>query len=609
MYRHAGFQTLSRGLNRWKSLGLVVAFCLLASLASAETVTQNEVAETEGPNTAREGWHVVRPGDTLEGIARKYLGEGGKWPNNWQLNPGVKDPNLIKPGQRLRVLLPGNLPPSGALVSKISNRVDDQLLPLDWREAEKNDLLQSRDSLRTAEGASAELLFYDETHLVLSESSLVVVGDEPTRKAEVDRTQIEIVLGQADLSGALPAAKNQEIEIILGGVKVEPKGNAEGKISTRTRLVGEESAQLMVYTGEGAIEAGGETVAVPEGMGSSASAGAPPSPPEELLPAATGLSPAARFRVAERRPTFSWEAVPGARDYTVEVCRDDRCGALVARATGLSGTSWQVPQDLSAEPLYWRVTATSPSGLDGYPTTPVDFEIIDRPDDVEPPAVEIVFVGPQAKVNDQIIVGPGFEIEVTATDAATGVERWWPILDGEEAVEADLSSDSWSTGEHTLEVVAVDGVGNEQRSEVSFYYDPDPPQLSWGLQGVPGEFGSDLLERYGEEGLEATQQGRQTISAGGQTWRFDSDFTQVIVKPGGRKARLADVPDKLTGDQGLWILATDKPCNGVTKLRYELEERSWPGEKRGAGVLVVDAIDCVGNRARIAWPLLSGRGR
>jgi hypothetical protein len=573
-------------------------------LADTKEKRSEEAGQTNGPITAREGWHIVRPGDTLEGIARKYLGENERWSENWKLNPGVKNPDQIFPGQRLRVMLSGHLPANGALVLKLSNGVDDQLLPLDWRAAEKNDLLQPRDSLRTAAGASAELLFYDDTFLVVTEDSLVLLAESPPQKQKVDRTQIEIVLGQADLTGTLGVTNNQKIEILLGGVTVEPKGDVKGNVKSRVRKVGEQTAQLMVYTGEGAIKAGGETVTVPQGMGSFAKMGAPPSPPEELLPAATGLSPGPQSRDANRRPTFRWNAVPGARDYAAEVCRDKRCGVLVARTLGISGTSWQPSDELPVEPLYWRVTATSPSGLDGYPSPAVDFEITEGPDDVEAPIVGIAFVGPQAKVNDRIIVGPGFEIQVTAEDLTTGVERWWPVIDGEEATEADLSR-SWSTGEHTVEVVAVDRAGNEERSEVSFYYDPDPPRLSWGLQGV-GEFGRDLLERFAEDGPEATQQGRQPLAAGGQRWRFDSDFTQVIVKPSGRRARLADVPDGLTRDQGMWILAEDLPCNGVTKLRYELEERFLSGKKRGTGVLVVDAVDCVGNRARIAWPLLKG---
>ena len=52
-----------------------------------------------------DGWHVVRPGDTLEGLAARFLGSHELWRELHLLNPLVKDPNLLFPGQRLRIFL------------------------------------------------------------------------------------------------------------------------------------------------------------------------------------------------------------------------------------------------------------------------------------------------------------------------------------------------------------------------------------------------------------------------------------------------------------------------------------------------------------------------
>ena len=590
-----------RGAGGRFGITVLLTLTLWASTAWAEDGN----TEAEDSLVLREGFHVVRPGDTLEGIARKYLGRSQQWRGNWKLNPNLENPDRIFPGDRLRVLLPESLPPSGALLSKVSRQVEDKLLPLDWEEAELNNILLPRDSLRTFDGASAELLFYDNTHLVLSESSLVVVGDEVPEAQQIERTQIEIVVGQADLAGSLAPGGDQGIEIVLGDARLEPQGNASGEVETRARKV-EEGAQVMVYAGESALEAGGQKVQVPEGMGSAVKPGAAPSPPEKLLPAPEGASPAVAARIAVRRPVFSWQPVDGARDYTVEVCSDARCGILLARQTGLTANEWQPANDLPLAALYWRVNATSLSGLDGYPTEASPLEILAVPDDADPPVATLTFTGPQASVNDSMVVGPGFSIGVAIDDAGTGVARWWPIINGLEAAESDLAG-PWETGEHTVQVVAVDAVGNQGQSEErKFYYDPDPPQLSWGLQGI-GEFGDDLLERFQEEGPEATLQGRRTLQAGGKTWWLDSDFTQVIFRTVRGKLSLpgADVP--ITKTQGLWVLAEDKPCNGIAKLRYELGERKVTGKRRAVPVLVVEAEDCVENRARIAWPLVADK--
>jgi nucleoid-associated protein YgaU len=47
----------------------------------------------------------VKPGDTLWAIAKKTLGDGGRWREIYNNNTDVigKDPNLIFPGQVLRI--------------------------------------------------------------------------------------------------------------------------------------------------------------------------------------------------------------------------------------------------------------------------------------------------------------------------------------------------------------------------------------------------------------------------------------------------------------------------------------------------------------------------
>ncbi|TCP57979.1 LysM domain-containing protein [Tumebacillus sp. BK434] len=54
--------------------------------------------------------HTVVSGDTLWALAKRYLGNGAKYMEIYNLNTGVigKDPNLIRPGQVLK------LPPSAA---------------------------------------------------------------------------------------------------------------------------------------------------------------------------------------------------------------------------------------------------------------------------------------------------------------------------------------------------------------------------------------------------------------------------------------------------------------------------------------------------------------
>ena len=49
-------------------------------------------------------WHEVVAGDTLSKIAKKYYGDPALYPQIFEANRDIlKDPNLIKVGQKLRI--------------------------------------------------------------------------------------------------------------------------------------------------------------------------------------------------------------------------------------------------------------------------------------------------------------------------------------------------------------------------------------------------------------------------------------------------------------------------------------------------------------------------
>lgn len=56
------------------------------------------------PLDAASRYYVVKPGDTLGGIARDYYGDPQKFNTIFNANRDILDnPNKIQPGQRLRI--------------------------------------------------------------------------------------------------------------------------------------------------------------------------------------------------------------------------------------------------------------------------------------------------------------------------------------------------------------------------------------------------------------------------------------------------------------------------------------------------------------------------
>jgi nucleoid-associated protein YgaU len=84
-----------------------------ASAAQAKAEAQQQVAEakTEAQQQAAEARqegeveiYVVKPGDTLSGIAKSLYGKAGRWHEIFEANRDIiKKPNLIRPGWKLRI--------------------------------------------------------------------------------------------------------------------------------------------------------------------------------------------------------------------------------------------------------------------------------------------------------------------------------------------------------------------------------------------------------------------------------------------------------------------------------------------------------------------------
>lgn len=425
------------------------------------------------------GWHVVKPGETLKKITEHYLGDGNLWPENHRLNPTLRDPDLLRIGQRLRVITARERAIAQAELVKVVRDVKRRNMPRPWEKATRGDLLKERDGVRTLEKSAAQLRFEDGTSLNIREDSLLFLTMVERNLRGIPRESVEVVTGQVELKGQVKRPERLDVELVMGGTRAKPATDKYGNVQTRGRMDGAGTASVMVFGGKTKVSAAGASVTVPKGMGTVVEKGAPPQPPKKLLNAPKPTAPKHRAKLNYGNPRFDWGPVAQATSYTLEVCRDAACATPVLRYASLASPSFAVPQ-LPEGKLFWRITAVDSNALDGFPSRPRPLEVRRNTPDTQPPVVVAYPVGRGKALGEaHIALGKGARIRLAAADDASGVAkityRWnegnWRTY------QNNLLKLPGTAIEGTLWCKAVDKLGRESNIlEVRVTLDTTPPE-------------------------------------------------------------------------------------------------------------------------------------
>ncbi|MBT8083864.1 MAG: LysM peptidoglycan-binding domain-containing protein [Woeseia sp.] len=332
--------------------------------------------------------YVVKRGDTLAKLARRHLGPDAAWNTNVAVNPDLPEPDKIEPGQVINIITgyerPAPVVPVKkpevyqAAIEKIYNIVEKNVKSSDWSGAAEGDRLFPLDAVRTLENSSAVLQFDGASTVVITEYSQIFLRALEPQASGISRSEIEISSGETELRLAHIDSPQQQIEINVGGIITRPTRGADGSNSTRTRKVGDDLSQVMVYRGSSAVQSAGVSVDVDTGMGTSAVVGEAPAEPEFLLPAPE--LQAMSDEVIAENIAFSWQPLDGAASYNLDVCRDRVCMQPILRQRGISEAALILPS-LPLGSGYWRVTGVSASGLDGFTSLPSELNIIAVPEE------------------------------------------------------------------------------------------------------------------------------------------------------------------------------------------------------------------------------------
>ncbi len=84
-----------------------VVLCLLGAMLGASLAWATEAPALRPDHPTQ---YTVQRGDTLWGISGRFLSEPWRWPELWQANPQIRNPDLIFPGDELELVYVGGKP-------------------------------------------------------------------------------------------------------------------------------------------------------------------------------------------------------------------------------------------------------------------------------------------------------------------------------------------------------------------------------------------------------------------------------------------------------------------------------------------------------------------
>ncbi len=274
------------------------------------------------PALAQEWVYTVRPGDSLQALAERYLSDSGDLPRLQALNH-VPDPTQLQPGTQLRIPVAWlKVQPAPVEIVHVSNdasvvragRSSSEPLAVGMR-------LGAGDHVHTGADSSASLRFADGARLVMqAESDLVLDRISSYGGTIIVDSWVRLQDGRVDVRAAGGGSRFQ-ITTPAGVSSVRGTefriGMAEPEGVMRTEVV----------DGVVAVEAQDRSRRITAGLGALTPVGQPPEPPVRLLP-----PPDIRAipTYLDHVPiAFSIPPLPGAVAYRLQIAPDASFDALL----------------------------------------------------------------------------------------------------------------------------------------------------------------------------------------------------------------------------------------------------------------------------------------
>lgn len=346
--------------------------------------------------------YTVRPGDNLWNLSETHLTSMKYW-RPLQRHNSITDPLHIPPGSRLKFPLAWlKHQPSAATVVQLlgdawlTSGADGSSKPLGV-----NTRLLSGDTIKTGPDSNLSIRFADGSELlVLSDSEIVMDSLSAYGVTGMVDTRVRLQGGRVDTRVQPSEGPGSRYHIITPAAVAAVRGTRFRVSADTDRPV----ARSEVVEGKVGVSGAGARQLVRAGFGTIATAGKPPEPPRELLPA-PDLSPLPTL--LDRLPLqFSWKNVDTAAGYRYQIAANERFDRLLADGTSQQATA---TADLPDGDYMLRVRAIDPDRLEGHNALR-SFSVDARP---VPPI--LIGLGNGTLIRDP---QPGFSWSTTPADQA-----------------------------------------------------------------------------------------------------------------------------------------------------------------------------------------------
>ena len=170
---------------------------LLVSLAMSVTSLANELVLTGNAPKS----YVVKKGDTLWDIASVFLKKPWLWPKLWRINPQVNNPDLIYPGDELRIVFDEKGLPMLIKLTKGKADITDKA-KVKWSPRVRSQLKNQNPVRSLPLQVIAPFIRYDQVKSVQELELLpAVIGSEKGYKSNVDGVKVyvnsDLIVGQS----------------------------------------------------------------------------------------------------------------------------------------------------------------------------------------------------------------------------------------------------------------------------------------------------------------------------------------------------------------------------------------------------------------------------